>query len=451
MYTCFIAGAFNHIYIVWQLKKYFKKIKNYNFDINSIDLFAENNKESLPKIAIFVPARNEGYVIENTIKRLSKLDYPKDKYSIFIIVDERELDDDVEICTKVIVEKSICKLNPQYGEDFVNCIEVPKYYSGTFGDDKWTFEKSTKGRALNYALEIIKHNTKWVNIDMIGVLDADGRLDVDVLKEVAFKRISFRSKILQGPVFQVSNFSQISIVGIFAGLELAIYHMTTLPRRLLSHKIQFLAGTNYFIDKNLILEVNGWNQYTMVEDAELALRIYIEKEIKADWLSCPEIEQSPENFKIYKKQRERWVRGHLELIKDIFKSKLLFEDKLNLFFKIFISQFRFLFDFITISSALFLLLFSHITPFPLLSLSLLIISIFIWDLYGLMYRMLSTYIDQNMTSKNKLKLTLKLFVFMPVMIFIQAAPRFQALKNFLFYRKKIEWYKTERTKEIITE
>ena len=39
----------------------------------------EQKGKALPNIAIFVPARNEGLVIANTIANPANLDYPKDK------------------------------------------------------------------------------------------------------------------------------------------------------------------------------------------------------------------------------------------------------------------------------------------------------------------------------------------------------------------------------------
>src|SRR5207247_9542688 len=111
---------------------------------------------------------------------------------------------------------------------------------------------------------------------MLGILDADGRLDKQVLKEIAYRRIKNNSKLLQGSVYQVSNYDQVSIVGVVAGLQLAIHHLTELPTRMIHSKVQFLTGTNYFIDKYLIKSVIRSAHNVLVEDAVLALRISVE-------------------------------------------------------------------------------------------------------------------------------------------------------------------------------
>ena len=53
------------------------------------DLASEMGRE-LPFISILVPARNESDVIENTVRHLSKLKYPEDRYEIIVITDEKE-------------------------------------------------------------------------------------------------------------------------------------------------------------------------------------------------------------------------------------------------------------------------------------------------------------------------------------------------------------------------
>src|SRR5690606_27806225 len=148
------------------------------------------------------------------------------------------------------------------------------------------------------------------------------------------------SQILQGPVLQVSNFSKVSLVGKMAGLELARYHLTHMENRLhKARKMQFLAGTNYFIKKQLIQKVGGWDENALVEDAELALRAYEKERAIADPLCLLEVEQTPERFAIYRKQRERWARGHFQLLPVIRRSKLSLFTKVALYQKILASQF----------------------------------------------------------------------------------------------------------------
>lgn len=55
-----------------------------------IDLCKDLGKE-VPFISILVPARNEADVIENTIRHLFTLNYPRDRYEVIVATDEKEL------------------------------------------------------------------------------------------------------------------------------------------------------------------------------------------------------------------------------------------------------------------------------------------------------------------------------------------------------------------------
>ena len=412
--------------------------------------FSINNKIELPNLALFVPARNESRVIGNTLRRIAKIDYPKNKLKVFVIVDERELEDNVEHTTKDVAHETAQTLHDEHKEKFIEIAEVPKWYSGVFNDESKIFGKSTKGRALNYCLQTIGTE----KIDMVGILDADGRLHPDVLKEVAIKRMRDAAKLLQGPVFQVSNFKDVSIIGRAAGLELALHHLTELPSKLhMANSLQFLAGTNYFVDTKSIVDVGGWDQTALVEDAEIALRLYTKFKIVGHWLNSPEIEQTPPNFAVYRKQRHRWVRGHIDLIKQIRGSALTTWEKFRLYNKIIFSQFRFLFDVGLPIFSIYLMIvgaYSYIHPaFGYASIILFIASVGIWDTYGFMYRSLKQYIDPEMPAKQRLSKSVSHLLFMPVFIIIQAIPRFTALFSYLFNRNQNTWYKTERTVEAV--
>ncbi len=457
--TClFFLGICIHSKNIYKVKKHLKMINDYSLPAGEIEVIARSLNVAIPRLGIFIPARNEAKVIENTLKHISKIDYPKERLTIYVIVDERERDDNVPEMTINIARNTSEFLNKEYGENYIKIVEVPKWYSGIFGDTRKTFSKSTKGRALNYCLQTLTLKdfditSKNNKLDMIGILDADGRLHQNVLKEVAVKRMKHNYKILQGPVFQVNNFDKVSIVGIAAALELALHHLTELPSSLLKENaFQFLAGTNYFIDTVAIKSAGGWDQTALVEDAELALRLYSNYGIVGSWLNSPELEQTPANFSIYRKQRERWVRGHLSLVKQISKSSLKASEKISLYNKIFFSQFRFLLDIGLPILSIYLMILgisNFVDPFfGYLSIMLFIASIFILDMYGFMFRKLAQYISPDIGLRVKITQSVGLLLFTPFFIFIQAIPRIQAVYNIIIHPNRNTWYKTERTEEV---
>lgn len=451
IFVFFVLGVLIYARNVYRLRKYYRMVRDYNISLVEVIRAAHLHNVPLPTIALFIPARNEGLVIGNTLRRIANLDYPKEKLLAYVITDEREHDDVVSDKTIDVARATAETLHAQYGHNFIKILEVPKWYSGVYNDISLTYQKSTKGRALNFCLQSVD----LASVDLVGVLDADGRLHDDILKEVAMKRITEGSKLLQGPVFQVTNFTNASIVGVAAGLELALHHLTELPYRLnQKNTAQFLAGTNYFIDATCIQNLGGWNQHALVEDAELALRMYIKDRTVGEWLNCPELEQTPASFAIYRKQRERWVRGHIDLVAQIRQSNLPMRDKLHFYNKILLSQFRFILDIGLPVLAIYLMfsgLYMYAHPvFTYISILLLIGSIFIWDTYGFVYRTIAVYIDPNMSLAHKIIQSVKMVLFLPVFIIAQAIPRVEALYNYVVHPQKSIWYKTERTAEEIT-
>lgn len=458
IFCFFLIGLYVYARNNILIRHYVKKLNCFNANVSGInvqDIFARHKKK-MPHVAIFVPARNEGLVIENTLRRLSKLDYPKEHYSVVLITDEREHDDlPQEQWTITIARRVATQLHKDFGREFIHLIEVPEWYSGVFGSTEKTHEKSTKGRALNYALQVMQAKRTFDKVDFVGILDADGRLHHDVLKELASRHITHGYDIYQGPVFQLSNMAQVNIIGVMAGIELAIHHMTLLTSRLHKRKhMQFLAGTNYFIKKDLIAEIGGWDQHALVEDAELALRAYLEKRVIAGWLSVPELEQTPPNFSVYRKQRERWARGHYDLIGTVVRSRLELGEKIRICTDVIFAQFRFLIDLGVPIVALILLFagaFGDLSSFfRYISIILILGTLFIWDTYGFAYRQIKPFIHTNQSLPNTFLLSIKLFFFFPFIMFLQSVPRAQAIFNYI-RKNDGGWYKTVRTAEIVTE
>ena len=451
---CFFIVYATLLYVrnVYRLKKYFRKLRSPRLTIEDLQVLARDYKKELPAITILVPARNEGYVIGNTVRNLAALDYPKDLYRALFIVDEREMDDDVEELTKDVIRRLADPVNAQCGFPLFTTLEVPKWYSGTFGDARHTYKNSTKGRALNYALEYMRDSADWQGT-LIGVLDADGRLDKNVLKEVAYKRILHDSKLMQGPVFQVTNFDRVSIMGMLGALELAIHHMTEIPKRLLSKKkrLQVLAGTNYFIEKELLIQMGGWDCDSLVEDAELAVRIYAGRRITAHWLSWPEVEQTIPCFAAYKKQRERWVRGFLGLSRNVLRLPIPLGDKVRFIARTYLLLVRVMMDVGAVFFGMVLILSGALRdlslPFQIVLLAWLIMSMVIWDFYGLMYRMLAGYISPRMSLNDKVAISGRLFFFMPIFVFAHSIPKVTGFIKYLFSIDQGIWDKSERTRE----
>ena len=425
--------------------------------LEQVRAIADELGRPLPFVLILVPARNEAAVITNTVNRLANVDYPRQRYAVMVITDERELHDDVPETTYDIATGMAEKLNEENADPFLHVVEVPEWYGGHFGDDRKTYAKSTKGRALNYALQQVRDDPRLSQTDVIGVLDADGRLHSEVLREVAQQVLVHGERLMQGPVFQVSNFTNVDLAGKAAGIELSMYHLSILSRQLLSKRntMRFLAGTNYFIDSKLIIEVGGWDEQALVEDAELGMRVYLHDRIVPAWLSCYEVEQTPPNRKVYLRQRERWAMGHFQLLPMIRESSLPWRTKVYLHGKVLYAAMKSGYDIgLPVLGWLALALgWTSVMPASAgwVMLALLVGSVFVWDFFGRGARMLNKYCPTRQEKWALRLLTLQFVLAMPWLILLQAQPRIVALWKYATHQHNGHWAKTTRTVEADTE
>ena len=423
--------------------------------IDELRSLCDERSCSLVRFAIFVPARGESRVIANTLTHLSSLSYDFRYLTIYVITDAREISSDGELLTSEVALQCAERLNERFGFDFIRVLSVPDGYDGQRLPGKPPSLASSKGRALNYALDIL--GSADSPVDLIGILDADGRLHRDVLVEAAKSFVCDGSAVLQGPVLQISNLDRVDLFGVMAGVELSMHHLSSLARQLQSSRRypRFLAGTNYFISPDLLHSVGGWNSLSLVEDAELGLRIFFQSGRWATWLPSPEIEQTSPSLQIYLKQRHRWALGHLQLLSQIREASLSWHHKLRLYWKvahsILVAPLTTLLPILGWTLVLFCVVPSGSSWALALSLSLSLLSLYTWDDFGRGLRLLNLQSPRPLSLARVLRHSIAFMLMMPCLMVVQLLPRLRALLQFVFSRRarsnEIAWYKTERSIE----
>ncbi|HPJ12392.1 MAG TPA: glycosyltransferase family 2 protein [Caldisericia bacterium] len=192
-------------------------------------------------------------------------------------------------------------------------ISVPLPYTGTYPRTYTTdLTHSTKGRALNYAIDELNPST-----DIVGFYDAESRPDQSVLLHVAHRYLQKKEKlpILQGPLYQVRNYYTMGFVSRIGGLFKAVSHEWYLP--IIFKKIPFVGGTNLFVPKSLLLSIQGFNPVALTEDLDLGIRAYTQRNVSVEFLPVVSTEQTPPKWNQFFKQRLRWASGHLQVMTEI--------------------------------------------------------------------------------------------------------------------------------------
>lgn len=225
--------------------------------------------------------------------------------------------------TQEIVERKRMEYAAESDLPALKHVEVPYDFDGYVGG-VCTGEPvpSTKGRALNYAFgKADERNLVW------GFYDAESRPDPEVLLYVAWRRLTVgdQFQIAQGPVYQIRNFWQTGPVTKIAGLYQAISHEWTIPWLL--RKIPFIGGTNIFATRNLMLQIEGFDDTVLTEDMELGARAWLLGDAWPEFLPYASSEQTPPTVKAFYRQRLRWGSGYLQVYDKIKADPRLPRDK----------------------------------------------------------------------------------------------------------------------------
>jgi cellulose synthase/poly-beta-1,6-N-acetylglucosamine synthase-like glycosyltransferase len=162
----------------------------------------------------------------------------------------------------------------------------------------------TKPKALSYALPLTSG-------EFVVLYDAEDRPHPMQLLEAwhRFQEASSDLACLQAPL-QISNRAAGVIANMF-GVEYAALFRRLLPW-LAENRLMFpLGGTSNHFRRCALEEVGGWDPYNVTEDADLGLRL-ARFGYRADTISCPTLEDAPEDFRSWRLQRMRWFKGWMQ-------------------------------------------------------------------------------------------------------------------------------------------
>ena len=262
----------------------------YNATLGFVGLLSRNTKNPRGDgvtFSLIVPAKNEEKVLPRLLDRLVSQQYDKSKYEI-IVVEDSSTDGTLEVCRKY--ERSYAN---------VKCLSLPK-----------PNVVNGKARGINEALKVAKG-------EVIGVFDADSVPSLDVLSVVApfFANGSVAVQVKVQPI----NVRE-SVIARLASVEELLYEYTLLGRSRLGLFVS-LEGTGSFVRKDVLVSLGGFDESTLTEDLALSLAIY---------LSGRKVDYAPEavvwrevvpRLSWLVKQRLRWYRGHLELVRYVTTKK----------------------------------------------------------------------------------------------------------------------------------
>ncbi|MCX6138406.1 MAG: glycosyltransferase [Ignavibacteriales bacterium] len=278
-----------------------------------------------PTCSILIPAHDEDKVIARTIEAMLNLRYPKERLRI-VVINDGSTDG-----TKEIIEHYAAQ------DSRVELYDVPKGEGG-----------KGKSRALNLGI-------KRVTSDVIAIYDADNTPDPDALHYLVAQLLLHKDLGAVIGKFRTVN-KNTNLLTRFINIETLSFQSMLQAGRWQMHNIATLPGTNFVVWRSIMETLHGWDEEALTEDSELSIRIY-EEGYKIKFIPyAVTYEQEPQEWKVWIKQRMRWVRGNNYVVSKFWKHIPNFKNKRLAFDLLYtLSLYYVFFAAIIISDILFLL------------------------------------------------------------------------------------------------
>ncbi|MCT0016617.1 glycosyltransferase [Lactococcus lactis subsp. lactis] len=249
------------------------------------------------KFLFVIPAHNEEFVIRDTLKSLTELNYQKKLYRIALIAD--------------------------------NCndktAEIGREYPGVLVFENHS--KPNEPRGKPHAIAKFLENNSWQEYDYISFIDADNIVHPDYLREMNSQVCSDPDlTVIQG-YLGIKNLA----TSITASGYAAVYFITNRAVQYGKHLLGWnaaIGGTGFILGVPY-LKTHGWNPRSYTEDFELQVELSNQGK-KSTWNHFAKVyDEKPNSFLASHNQRTRWAQGHWfvaitttsKQVKQILKSK----------------------------------------------------------------------------------------------------------------------------------
>jgi cellulose synthase/poly-beta-1,6-N-acetylglucosamine synthase-like glycosyltransferase len=230
-------------------------------------------------ISIVAPVKDEEKVVGRLLKALLRLNYPREKMEI-LIVEDGSADGTFEICR-------------EYAQRYPRLVRL---LHKPISDGKPS--------ALNFA---VKH----ARGEVLAVFDADSVPEADVLLKAAGFFEDSRVAAVQGRPLSIN--AEENMLTKFVSYEEAVEFEAYIRGKDVLNLFVPLMGSCYFVRKNALERVGGWDEKALSEDMELAARLTAEGFTVKYAGELRSWQETPSTLQGFFKQRARWFRGTMEV------------------------------------------------------------------------------------------------------------------------------------------
>ena len=236
---------------------------------------------------VMLPARHEEAVIQATIERVVKANYPVNLLQVLVVC---SADD------QGTISKAQAKIAALQREGLGN-VSVVVFDDGPIN----------KPHGLNAALKRATH-------DVVTIFDAEDDIHPDIFNVVNTVMETEQVDVVQAGV-QLMNFdstwySALNVLEYFFWFKSRLHYHAR-------YKSVPLGGNTVFFDRALISRIGGWDEHNLTEDADVGLRlcsagarirvVYDDRYVTK--------EETPPTVQQFIKQRTRWSQGFMQTLR----------------------------------------------------------------------------------------------------------------------------------------
>lgn len=367
-----------------------------------------------PAVSILIPAHNEEIVIEETLKAMVNLQYPKERLEIIVV------NDNSSDSTGIIAERYAARY------PFIKVYHTTPPLGGR-----------GKSAALNYGL---KRSTG----EIIVVYDADNTPEPDAVQKLVHVLQQDQKAGVSVGQFRVINAGK-NLLTRFINIETITFQWLAQAGRWYWFKLSTIPGTNFAIRRSILEKLGGWDEKALAEDTELTIRVYELGFLVRFFPAAVTWEQEPESWRVWWKQRSRWVCGNLYVIGKYLavfnklKNKKILIDLLYFF----LTYFLFIGGVLTSHCLLVMNIFTDIgLKIGLVSHVLLLVGYLLFVAEALLALSL---VKNQLTVKNFLAISIMFFLYSQFWLLLVVNGFYLEIKRLVF-QQELKWYKTKRFK-----
>lgn len=313
------------VLLVFSLREILKYMHHNSFS----DYRLTVQSELAPGVSILAPAFNEEATAVESVHSLLKLNYGR--YEVIVVNDgskdktldrlikEFQLTASAQVYAPVIPAKRVRGIYRSNNSSYRNLIIVDK-------------ENGGKADALNVGVNVARY-------ELICAIDADSLLEEDALQKVVKPFLEDTHVVASGGIVRIANGCKVKNGRVVeVGLSnhfLPIFQVVEYFRAFLSGRMGWqglnalliISGAFGLFRRQAVIDVGGYRTDTVGEDMELVVRIHrVMRERRRAYrvVFVPDPvcwTEAPESIKILARQRNRWHRGLMDVMR--FHGKML--------------------------------------------------------------------------------------------------------------------------------